>query len=250
MKKSEIYGLTGSIILTGLLILLLFIIVMPRLEQPKEEGIMVSFGDVEMGGGTTTTPSSEPAVQQPATPPPAAPKTVKQDVLTQNDNSFAIAEQKKKDKQEKEALERQRQEEIRIANEKKRAQQEAIDKANAMNGLFGNSNSKGSGTGTGDGRQGNPAGSGNPGGNSWSLNGRSLTGTLVSPSYDNDVEGRITVNIRVDENGAVISASIGSPTNISDAATRNAAISAAKRTRFSSGNGVSTGSITYNFKLR
>ncbi len=250
MKKSEIYGLTGSIILTGLLILLLFIIVMPRLEQPKEEGIMVSFGDVEMGGGTTKTPSSEPAVQQPATPPPAAPKTVKQDVLTQNDNSFAIAEQKKKDKQEKEALERQRQEEIRIANEKKRAQQEAIDKANAMNGLFGNSNSKGSGTGTGDGRQGNPAGSGNSGGNSWSLNGRSLTGTLVSPSYDNDVEGRITVNIRVDENGAVISASIGSPTNISDAATRNAAISAAKRTRFSSGNGVSTGSITYNFKLR
>ncbi len=249
MKKSEVYGLTGSIIITGILILLLFLIVMPGLKQPEDEGIMVSFGEVDMGAGNTQTPTTEPVIKE-TTPPPAAPKPVKQEVLTQDDNSLAIAEQKKKDKREKEAAERLRIEEQRIANEKKKAQQDAINKANEMNGLFGNSNSKGSGTTSGDGRQGNPAGSGNSGGNSWSLNGRSLTGSLVQPSYDNDVEGRITVNIRVDENGSVLSASIGSPTNISDAATRNAAMSAAKRTRFSSGDGVSTGSITYNFKLR
>jgi TonB family protein len=249
VKKSEVYVLTGSITITGILILLLFLIVMPGLKQPEDEGIMVSFGEVDMGAGNTQTPTAEPVIKE-TTPPPAAPKPVKQEVLTQDDNSLAIAEQKKKDKREKEAAERLRIEEQRIANEKKKAQQDAINKANEMNGLFGNSNSKGSGTTTGDGRQGNPAGSGNSGGNSWSLNGRSLTGSLVQPSYDNDVEGRITVNIRVDENGSVISASIGSPTNISDAATRNAAMSAAKRTRFSSGDGVSTGSITYNFKLR
>ncbi len=249
MKKSEVYGLTGSIIITGILILLLFLIVMPGLKQPEDEGIMVSFGEVDMGAGNTQTPTTEPVIKE-TTPPPAAPKPVKQEVLTQDDNSLAIAEQKKKDKREKEAAERLRIEEQRIANEKKKAQQDAINKANEMNGLFGNNNSKGSGTTSGDGRQGNPAGSGNSGGNSWSLNGRSLTGSLVQPSYDNDVEGRITVNIRVDENGSVLSASIGSPTNISDAATRNAAMSAAKRTRFSSGDGVSTGSITYNFKLR
>jgi TonB family protein len=249
VKKSEVYGLTGSITITGILILLLFLIVMPGLKQPEDEGIMVSFGEVDMGAGNTQTPTAEPVIKE-TTPPPAAPKPVKQEVLTQDDNSLAIAEQKKKDKREKEAAERLRIEEQRIANEKKKAQQDAINKANEMNGLFGNSNSKGSGTTTGDDRQGNPAGSGNSGGNSWSLNGRSLTGSLVQPSYDNDVEGRITVNIRVDENGSVISASIGSPTNISDAATRNAAMSAAKRTRFSSGDGVSTGSITYNFKLR
>lgn len=249
MKKSEVYGLTGSIIITGILILLLFLIVMPGLKQPEDEGIMVSFGEVDMGAGNTQTPTTEPVIKE-TTPPPAAPKPVKQEVLTQDDNSLAIAEQKKKDKREKETAERLRIEEQRIANEKKKAQQDAINKANEMNGLFGNSNSKGSGTTSGDGRQGNPAGSGNSGGNSWSLNGRSLTGSLVQPSYDNDVEGRITVNIRVDENGSVLSASIGSPTNISDAATRNAAMSAAKRTRFSSGDGVSRGSITYNFKLR
>jgi len=249
VKKSEIYGLTGSVILTGLLILLLFIITMPLLEKQNEEGIMVSFGEADMGSGKTETPTEQPT-SKPITPPPPAPKPVKQEVMTQDDNSLVIAEQKKKEKKEKEALERQRQEEIRIANEKKRAQQEAIDKANAMNGLFGNNNSSGRGTTSGDTRQGNPAGSGNSGGNSWSLNGRDLMGTLVKPSYDNDVEGKITVNIRVDENGTVIGATIGSPTTISDSDTRIAAISAAKRTRFSSGNSTSTGSITYNFKLR
>ncbi len=249
MRRSKLYGITGSVLITGLLILLLFLLVMPGHKEPEDEGIMVSFGEVDMGSGKTETPTEQPTAK-PVTPPPATPKPVKQDLMTQDANSLAIAEQKKKDKKEKEAIERQRLEEIRVANEKKKAQQEAIDKANSMNGLFGNNNSAGSGTTSGDTRQGNPAGSGNSGGNSWSLNGRSLNGTLVTPSYDNNVEGKVTVNIRVDENGSVIGATIGSPTTISDAATRNAAISAAKRTRFSSGNGVSSGSITYNFKLR
>ncbi len=249
MRKSKLYGIIGSALITGLLILLLFLLVMPGFKEPEDEGIMVSFGEVDMGSGKTETPTEQPT-EKPVTPPPATPKPVKQELMTQDANSLAIAEQKKKDRKEKEALERQRLEEQRIANEKKRVQQEAIDKANAMNGLFGNSNSSGSGTTSGDTRQGNPAGSGNSGGNSWSLNGRSLNGTLVTPSYENNVEGRITVNIRVDENGTVISASIGSPTTISDAKTRNAAMSAAKRTRFTSGNSIASGKITYNFKLR
>ena len=119
-----------------------------------------------------------------------------------------------------------------------------------MDGMFGNSGSTGSGNTAGNTNLGNPLGSGSSGGNSWSLNGRSLTGRLVSPNYDNDVEGKVTVNIRVDANGNVTNASIGSPTTISDQTTRNAAISAAKSTRFTAGNGVATGSITYNFNLR
>lgn len=249
MRKSKLYGIIGSVLITGTLILLLFLLVMPGIKEPEDEGIMVSFGEVDMGSGKTETPTEQPAAK-PVTPPTATPKPVKEKLMTQDDNSLAIAEQKKKEKKEKEALERQRLEEIRIANEKKKAQQEAIDKANQMNGLFGNSNSSGSGTTSGDSRQGNPAGSGNSGGNSWSLSGRSLSGSLVTPSYENNVEGRITVNIRVDENGNVVGATIGSPTNISDAETRNAALSAAKRTRFTSGNGIASGKITYNFRLK
>ena len=249
MKKSETYGVIGSAILTGSIILLLFLFVMPGLQKPEEdEGIMVSFGETDMGAGQTMTPSPEPTVRA-TTPPPAAPKTTKEEVLTQDNNSLAIAQQKKKEKQEKEALERQRLEQQRLANEKKRKEQEAIEKANAMNGLFGNSNSQGSGTTSGDTRQGNPAGQGNSGGNSWSLSGRSLEGSLVSPSYDSDVEGYITVEIIVDKNGNVINTSIGSHT-ITDPAIRNAARTAAKRTRFSAGNDISKGKIIYNFKLR
>jgi len=223
-------------------------------KPPEDEGIMVSFGDNIDGSGKNETPVDVP------TPPVAAPvavvKPVKQDFVTQSDNSLVIAEQKKKDKdrKEKEAIENQR---IETANraaaaaaDRKRNEQVAIDKANTMNGMFGNNNSSGSGTGTGDTHQGNPAGKGSSGGNSWSLNGRSLTGRLVSPSYDRDVEGKITVNIRVDENGNVVSANIGSPTTISDAQTRNAASSAARNTHFTAGKGVSAGSITYNFNLK
>jgi TonB family protein len=251
VKKSNKYGIVGSFLFCGILLILLLFIYLPGLKKPEDEGLMISFGETEEGSGMTQTPAPKP-VEVPVSAPPKPVKPVKQDLMTQTDNSLAIAEQKKKDEQRKEQqiIERQRLENERIQAEKKRKQQEAIDKANSMNGMFGNNNSSGSGTSTADTQQGNPVGKGSSGGNSWSLNGRNLSGRLVSPSYNEDVEGRITVNIRVDQSGRVTSASIGSPTNISDSQTRNAAITAAQNTRFSSGKDVSSGSITYNFKLK
>ena len=252
MKKSNTYGVIGSILFCGILILLLLLIYLPGLKAPEDEGLMVSFGNTEQGSGMTETPTPKPAVIPEPVPVAKAVKPVKQDLMTQTDNSFAIAEQKKKDelRKQQEALERQRVEKERIAAEQKRKEQEAINNANAMNGLFGNNNSSGSGTTTGETQQGNPVGKGSSGGNSWSLSGRNLSGRLVSPSYNEDVEGKITVNIRVDQSGKVISASIGSPTTISDTQTRNAAMAAAQNTRFTTGKDISSGSITYNFKLR
>lgn len=254
MKKSNIYGIIGSVLSTIILFLILWFVVIPMtVNKPEEEeGLIVSFGDSNDGSGMTEMPAAKPTI---AASTPISTKTVKadnQNYMTQRDNSLAIAEQKKKnqDREEQVALERQRLEtEHRLADHK-RKEQDAIDKANSMNGMFGNSNSKGSGTGIGDGQQGNPAGKGSSGGNSWSLNGRSLTGNLVSPNYNRDVEGKVTVNIRVGENGNVISTNIGSPTTISDAETRNAAMNAAKNTHFTGGSGISAGSITYNFKLK
>jgi len=271
VKKSTKYGIIGSALSCIMVLLILLFVVFPGIESlPKEEeGIIVSFGENLNGSGKTDKPTEIPTVTPPPVAKPIKPeKPSKQDLMTQTDNSLAIAEQKKKDKEkerklqaeiekqkerdrvQKAEIERKRAETERRVAEKKRKEQEAIDKANAMNGMFGNNNSNGSGTGSGDTRQGNPAGKGVSGGNSWSLNGRSLTGRLVSPNYDRDVEGKITVNIRVDENGNVVSATIGSPTTISDAQTRNAASSAARNTRFTAGKGVSTGIITYNFNLK
>lgn len=221
--------------------------------EPKDdEGLIVSFGDNTDGSGMTEMPAETPQKEELASEPIKQTTPTKQEIITQKDNSLVIAEQKKKEteRKEKEALENQRLETEKKIAEQNRKEQEAIEKANAMNGMFGNNKSTGSGTGTGDNNQGNPVGKGNSGGNSWSLNGRSLTGRLVSPSYDRDEEGKVKVDIRVDTNGSVISATIGSQTTISDAQMRNAAITAAKNTRFSRGDGISSGSITYNFKLK
>ena len=251
MKKSELYGSAGSMTFMVLLLLFLFLLFMPGTKMPEEEGIMVSFGDAIEGGGPMqeVQPETKPVETSPH--PASVTKPVKQDLMTQDDNSLAIAEQKKKEREAREAAERERKEQARIEAERKRKEQEAIDKANAlMGGMGSNTGSTGSGSTSGNTSQGNPLGSGSSGGNSWSLNGRSLSGRLVQPSYNSNEEGRITVNIRVDANGNVTSASVGSPTNISSTELRNAAISAAKATKFTSGNGVAAGTITYNFRLR
>ena len=251
MKKSELYGSAGSMTFMVLLLLFLFLLFMPGTKMPEEEGIMVSFGDAIEGGGPMQEVQPETKPVETSPPPASATKPVKQDLMTQDDNSLAIAEQKKKERESREAAERERREQARIEAERKRKEQEAIDKANAlMGGMGSNTGSTGSGSTSGNTSQGNPLGSGSSGGNSWSLNGRSLSGRLVQPSYNSNEEGRITVNIRVDANGNVTSASVGSPTNISSTELRNAAISAAKATKFTSGNGVAAGTITYNFRLR
>lgn len=253
MNKADIYGIAGSVLSCILLFLLLWLVVIPSAEQPQDdEGIMVSFGDAVDGGGPIQEVQA-PTKPVETSPPPAASTTkpVKQDLMTQDNNSLAIAEQKKKDRQAREAAERARKEQASIEAEKKRKEQEAIDKANALMGNMGsNTGGSGSGTTTGNTTQGNPLGSGSSGGNSWSLSGRSLSGRLVQPSYNSNEEGRITVSIRVDANGNVTSASVGSPTNISSSELRNAAVAAAKATKFTSGNGVAAGTITYNFRLK
>jgi len=81
------------------------------------------------------------------------------------------------------------------------------------------------------------------------LGNRNYLGRPAKPNYSKDVEGKITVNIRVNENGTVTSTSIGSPTTISDSEMRRDAMSAANKTRFTAGKNIETGSITYNYKL-
>ena len=117
----------------------------------------------------------------------------------------------------------------------------------------GSGSGSGQGTGIGDGvgsgTKGNPFGKGTSNGNTWSLEGRNLSGTISKPTYRENVEGKITVKIRVDDAGNVISASIGSPTTIADESLRNATLESSRRTKFSAGKGVVYGQIIYNFKL-
>jgi TonB family protein len=249
IEKSDVYGIIGTIISCLLVFLLLWFVTMPTNIVEEEEGILVSFGNAIDGGGIDETPVTEPST--PAVVPTPQRRNNREELLTQEDPSVAIAEQRKKELEriaretaERERVEQQRRDELR------RREQEAIDRANALANVFGNSDRQGSGNTAGETSQGNPVGQGTSGGNAWSLNGRTLIGNLATPSYNKNVEGKITVNIRVDNSGKVIGASIGSPSTISDKSIRDEAVKAAMKTRFSAGTGVAAGTITYNFKLR
>lgn len=251
MNKADIYGITGSVISCILLFLLLWLVVIPTSQQPQDdEGIMVSFGDAVDGGGPVQEVQAATKPVETSPPPASTTKPVKENLMTQDNNSLAIAEQKKKDREAREAAERERREQARIEAERKRKEQEAIDKANALMGSMGsNTGGSGSGTTTGNTTQGNPLGSGSSGGPQLSLNGRSALGKLKAPPYNSNIEGRITVNIRVDSNGKVVNAWLGKPTNIVTKELTDAAISTAKSEKFTSGAGEVTGTITYYFKL-
>lgn len=113
----------------------------------------------------------------------------------------------------------------------------------------GSGSGTGIGDGTGSGTRGNPFGKGTSNGNSWSLEGRTLSGAISKPAYRQNVEGKITVKIRVDDNGNVISATIGSPTTIADESLRHTTLESALKTKFSAGKGTVYGEIVYNFRL-
>lgn len=102
----------------------------------------------------------------------------------------------------------------------------------------------GSNAGTGTGTQGV----------SFDLQGRRPIGSLPSPAYEsNDAEGIVIVEITVDTQGRVQSASFmphGSTTQ--DAGLLEAALRAARKARFTpnESNALQTGSITYVFRLK
>jgi hypothetical protein len=83
-----------------------------------------------------------------------------------------------------------------------------------------------------------------------SINGRQLIGEMIKPIYYSDADGKITLLIRIDEKGDVIQVSIVSPTTITNSEVRNATIEAAKKNKFTTGNEVTSGTITYFFSLR
>ena len=183
MKKSEIYGLIGSIIASGIILLLLWLAVIPGQPDPpidSMDGIEISvdgYGNSNTGGGQGGDAHKAPAatVMDP-TPSKneevvAKTPTVKQAVYTSEENAATLAiKQANKEKLEKEKAQKEaeQKEQQRIADEAKRIaeqKQKAIDKANAMNGLFGKNSSSGkngSGGGNGEGKgTGNGTGSGN-----------------------------------------------------------------------------------------
>ncbi len=248
MNKPQIYSSLVTIVCGVLIALLLMFIYMPFSKEEEDEGVMISFGDGIEGLGEM------PPFMATTTPPtPITPSSslTQENLMTQDIeetvNLEAQKQEQEKKRQEQIIAEQKRQEELeRQRIEAEKAAKTA--KANQMAGVFGQQIS-GVGQTSGSGTAGNPAGKGSSGGNSWSLNGRDLKGSLYKPSYNSNEEGKVVVSIRVNESGNVIDTSIAAGTTIADANLRKAAMDAAKKTKFSSGNNIAIGTITYNFKL-
>lgn len=235
----------------GLLFLLLWFVYISAPKQTEEEGVEITFADIEeeeeieeltepaesaYGEETAEPSSAEPAppVEVTTRPEPASPP---QHIVSEEE-TLAL-ERARKEQEEKEAAERARKE--------KEAQ--AIAKANAMGSLFGNSaNNNGAGNGQGDGQKGNPVGHGTSGAGSWSLDGRDIKGTLPQPSKDFNQEGKVVVQIRVNAAGQVISASVKGG-DVSDKQTQQLALEAARKAKFTEGDHDQVGTITYIFKF-
>ena len=267
-KKQErhIVATVGTILFMLLIFLLLWLVRLYAVVPEQEEGVEIAFGEVEEAGGYMAEESE--AVPLPA-PEPAAPVLPSapsdNDLMTQEDEE-ALALRKAQEEKEKarkqaeaERLQREKEERARMEAERKareaaeaerRAKEaEAVAKANQMGSLFGNSgNNSGSGDSQGAGQKGNPVGHGSSGGNSWSLAGRGIKGTLPQPSNTFNQEGRVIVEIRVNAAGQVVSA-VHKGGTISDKTTIQLALEAARKAKFTEGDHDQIGTITYNFKF-
>lgn len=263
LTREKIAGLLGAIIFMILLfVILLFSFFTLASPSQELEGIPVMFGNVEDAWGYEEARMNEvtPPVENIKTPNNTPSETP---LITQADQqSIAVEEQKniEKEREEREKRELLAEQRSREEAERKRREEEARRRAinQEMSGLFGENNtSRGSTEGTGT--QGVSTGSANQGATSgmggvgsYDLGGRSVgSGGLIQPSYTVDDYGTVVVTITVNPNGNVINAEIGRGTNTPSTTLLNAALKAARSTKFNAINSTNNqqGSITYKFNL-
>ncbi|MBR3456206.1 MAG: cell envelope integrity protein TolA [Bacteroidaceae bacterium] len=168
------------------------------------------------------------------------------------------AEAEAKKKAEAERLKAEAEAKRKAEEARKKAEAEAAAKANEkVGGAFGKARGNGNrgdtsgegvkGTETGNAPQGSTTGVGGTGTEARVGNRKALY--LAKPAYtDNTSSGTVVVNIVVNKEGKVTSATVKSGTT--SAALRNAALDAARKSTFSAGtNNAESGTITYKFKL-
>ena len=273
--QSHIIAGGGTLVLLLLSFLLLIKLTVTAPVQLEDEGVVITFGDADMGGGMPNVlPMPDPISQleqQPAAPIPTPTQPSNNDLMVQEDEeSLVLAQQTEEEKrrkaEEEELIRKQKEEDARIeaeriAKEKALAEQkakeeEAIRKAQLAVAMFGQAgtaegaNADNASATSAATSKGNPVGKnfGSVDGNMWSLQGRSVK-SMPKPSTEFKEQGKVVVSIRVDKAGNVVIASIGQGTTISDRYTQQLALDAARKAKFTEGDKEQIGSITYNFKL-
>lgn len=215
-RARRLYGALAALLYLAVIALLILTVhfSMERTE-PMPEDILVDFGTTETGAGET-----DPVVQDaPADPAPAAAQTGPEDVLTQNtDPAPAVPP--------------------------RQANPQAL-----FPGRTAGNTSSSQGTTEGPGNQGATTEN-----RDWNLDGRSLVGSLPVPDYPSREEGRVIIEIHVDQQGNVTRTAFRSRgSTTTHTALVAAAERAAKRARFNVDETApfpQVGTITYNFRIR
>ena len=251
-----------------LLFLLLWLNGFHRPITQKEEGIEVMLGSVAESKGSSVQKPITPSSQTEQIATKTAPQKVTQTppILTQDqDDSYALKEQQRKVKAIEEAKSKVEEQKRFAADQLRQAEeQRRISEINTKtSGAFGRGAKSGSGTSAiGKGFQGSSTGNATTGAvvgiggrghtPSYSLKGRTPIGELSRPSYTDQVEGVIVVEIVVSGDGKIVDADIDVPrSTISSRTMRDAALKAAQQSRFNNIDSKENqiGSITYIYRF-
>ena len=261
-------GLIGTLVVHGLLVLvfILYGLSVP-LPLPAEKGIVINFGNTDMGSGDDFTNPNENVAEdevqeeQVTTPPPPTPVTpteeVVEEIITSADEEApAIKPEKKKPQPKEEKKPEKKAEEKPV--EKPKEEPRKVDPRAIYKGKTG-----GDGTTQETGNQGVKEGDvnsqqyeGEPGGGnngvSLNLEGRSF---VNSPKISDktQVAGKIVVQITVDKKGNIITARAGARgTTISQAELWKKcedALRGVKLNALSAAPDIQAGTVTFSFIL-
>ena len=256
--KEHKNGIIGTLLFHGaVLVLLIFLGFTTEYPLPAEEGIMINFGNTDEGSGPIEPENNAETDNQElvSNSNPSEASSSEDAQLTQDfeDAPEVIKTPEKKPEKTAEEIERER-----IEKERQELEREMSDAD--FNNSNNNNNSSSEGDGNKTGNQGDPNGNPNTHGNgqgskgiSYSLGGRKAS-SLPKPINSTNEGGVVVVEITVDPNGNVLTATpgmAGSSTN--NKALLQAAKKAALKTKFtkkSNAPAKQIGVITYRFVLR
>ena len=247
-------------------------------DEEQEEGILVNFGTLDVGSGDiqpeqiadeyAEVEQEEEQVKKVAQPKsePTPTKQTKEEPIVQKEETVKITPKKDTKPQPKPSQETKETNQTDKTQEAEKTQEAAKPSVNKRALYPGSKNNNSTGEGqTGDpGDQGSTSGVPDKGayegtsygqgkdGVQYSLRGRKMIGP-PSLSDNSNAVGKITVKIKVDQNGNVIDASLGTPTTISSSSLINKSIAAAKRAKFDQNKQATEeqfGTITFVFKVQ
>ena len=279
-SKEKLIGVIATVLLHALAVLLLYFLVLDPPPAPEEQGVEVMIMEVEpeveeleepeyqevpMALADASTPADPAPESQEDAPPalPVDPAPVEDPINTQEiEKSVVVKKDKPKEPKKKEPLTPEMLEKQKEETERKKREREEALARKAVNkdvsGSFGKGNKMknqkdGNDSGRTKGKTGGKAKDSGKGASVRVGNRKLGAGGLVTPVYNKQAEGKVVVNVVVDPSGNVVRASINAGlSNTTNQGLRNAALAAAKKTKFNEIDGVvnESGTITYIFRLK